>query len=145
MNDRFHLQRFINAQQPVFDKVCAELAEGRKRTHWMWFIFPQIQGLGHSEMAHTFAISSLEEAKAYLQHPILGARLHACSRLVANIQGRTIEEIFGYPDDLKFHSCMTLFAQTAPAPGNQIFLECMEKYFGGKLNSTTLKLLSSHN
>jgi uncharacterized protein (DUF1810 family) len=145
MNDRFHLQRFLDAQQPVFDKVCAELAEGRKRTHWMWFIFPQIQGLGHSEMAHRFAISSLEEAQAYLQHPTLGARLHTCSQLVANVQGRTIEAIFGYPDDLKFHSCMTLFAQVASAPDNQIFLKCMEKYFGGKLDLATLNLLSSRN
>lgn len=145
MNDRFHLQRFLDAQQPVFDKVCTELDEGRKRTHWMWFIFPQIQGLGHSEMARTFAISSLKEAQAYLQHPILGARLRKCSQLVANIQGRTIEEIFGYPDDLKFHSCMTLFAQAAIAPDNQIFLECMRKYFGGKLDSITLNLLSSRN
>ncbi|MGZ5818200.1 MAG: DUF1810 domain-containing protein [Burkholderiaceae bacterium] len=139
MNDPFHLQRFLDAQQPVFENVCAELAEGKKRSHWMWFIFPQIKGLGRSDMARRFAISSIEEAQAYLAHPILGPRLRECSRLVANVQGRSIDDIFGYPDNLKFHSSMTLFAQAAP--DNQIFLDCLQQYFEGRPDQATLHQL----
>ncbi|MGZ3237322.1 MAG: DUF1810 domain-containing protein [Burkholderiaceae bacterium] len=139
MSDPFNLQRFLDAQKPVFDKVCAELAEGRKRSHWMWFIFPQIKGLGHSDMARKFAISSLEEAKAYLTHPILGSRLRECCRLVANIEGRSIDDIFGYPDNLKFHSSMSLFAQATS--DNQIFMDCLKKYFGGNPDQATLNQL----
>lgn len=141
MNDPYQLQRFVDAQQPVFDAVCAELRAGQKRTHWMWFIFPQIQGLGTSVMARRFAISSLDEAGAYLQHPLLGPRLHACSRLVAMIEGRSIAAIFGYPDDLKFHSSMTLFAQADT--DNRIFLDCLRKYFAGKPDPLTLARLRS--
>src|SRR5258705_13750048 len=115
MHDPYNLSRFVDAQDPVYEQALAELRQGRKTSHWMWFVFPQIQGLGHSYMAQQFAISSLEEAKAYLQHPILGARLRECTKLVNDTNGRTIHQIFGYPDDLKFHSCMTLFAQASTA------------------------------
>ncbi len=139
MHDPYNLQRFVDAQQPVFDTVCAELRAGRKRSHWMWFVFPQIKGLGHSAMAHEFAISSIEEAKAYLAHPILGARLRECSRLVAALDGRSIEEIFGYPDDMKFRSSMSLFAQAAS--DNQVFVDCLQKYFAGEPDPATLARL----
>jgi uncharacterized protein (DUF1810 family) len=139
MDDRFHLQRFLDAQQPVFERVCAELAAGKKRSHWMWFIFPQIKGLGQSDIARKFAISSLDEAREYVKHPVLGARLLECSKLVADLADRTIDEIFGYPDNLKFHSSMTLFAQAEP--GNEIFKQCLQKYFGGKPDQMTLELL----
>lgn len=141
MNDQYHLQRFVDAQQPVFERVCAELRAGDKRTHWMWFIFPQVKGLGHSELARRYAISSVAEASAYLEHPILGARLRECSRLVAAVDGRTIDEIFGYPDDMKFRSSMTLFAQTAS--DNQVFSDCLQKYFNGEPDPLTLSQLHS--
>src|SRR5271157_938227 len=120
MNDPFNLQRFVDAQRPIFDQVCSELRDGRKTSHWMWFIFPQIKGLGHSQLARKFAIASLEEANAYLEHPILGPRLIECTNLVNLIEGRSIEQIFGYPDNLKFCSCMTLFAR---ATDNHVFVE----------------------
>ena len=136
MDDRFQLQRFVDAQQPVYETVLSELRAGRKRSHWMWFIFPQIAGLGHSTMAHRFALSSLDEAAAYLAHPVLGLRLRECSVLVAGIEGRPIAEIFGYPDDVKFRSSMTLFAQAAPE--EPIFAACLRKYFAGELDPQTL-------
>lgn len=139
MDDPFRLQRFVDAQNAVYDTVCAELRAGRKRSHWMWFIFPQIAGLAHSAAAHMFAISSLDEAKAYLDHPVLGARLRECSQLVAAIDGRTVEQIFGYPDDLKFRSSMTLFAQTTT--DNAVFIDCLQKYFAGQPDPATLALL----
>lgn len=139
MSDPYNLQRFVDAQRPVFDTVCAELRAGEKRSHWMWFIFPQIQGLGSSTMARRFAIPSIDEAKAYLEHPVLGARLRECSRLVADVNGRAIEEIFGYPDDMKFRSSMTLFAQAAP--DNEVFVECLRKYFEGEADRSTLARL----
>ena len=139
MSDPFRLQRFLDAQQPIFDNVCTELAAGKKHSHWMWFIFPQIKGLGQSDMARKFAISSLDEAKAYSRHPILGARLRECSRLVADVTDRTIDDIFGYPDNLKFHSSMTLFTQADT--DNQIFMNCLQKYFEGKLDPATLAQL----
>ena len=138
-NDGFNLQRFITAQDPVFDTVCAELREGRKRTHWMWFIFPQIAGLGGSQTSNYFAISGRAEAQAYLSHPVLGPRLSECVSLVMKIEGRTIGEIFGSPDNLKFKSCLTLFA--AAAPDNQIFLEALQKYFAGEEDEATLSRL----
>src|SRR2546425_8541472 len=110
MNDPYNLQRFVDAQEPFYEEVCRELREGYKRSHWMWFIFPQIKGLGHSPMANKFAISSLQEAEAYLNHPILGPRLRECSRLVTLLEGRSIDQIFGSTDSLKFRSSMTLFA-----------------------------------
>ena len=138
MNDPFNLQRFVDAQSPIFDQVCSELRDGAKRSHWMWFIFPQIKGLGNSELARKFAISSREEAKAYLDHPILAPRLIECTKLVNVIERRTIEQIFGYPDYLKFRSCVTLFANTAD---NQIFAEALRKYFKGKSDPGTLERL----
>ena len=140
MEDRFHLQRFIGAQQPVYAAVLSELRAGRKRSHWMWFIFPQLAGLGHSVTSRTFAVSSFSEAVAYLAHPTLGPRLRECAALVAGIEGRSIAEIFGYPDDLKFHSSMTLFAQAAPQ--EPVFATCLQKYFGGRPDPQTLALLS---
>jgi len=138
MADPFDLERFVQAQETVYSRVVAELREGRKRSHWMWFIFPQIAGLGQSAMAQRYAIGSLEEAKAYLQHPVLGPRLGECTRLVNAIEGRTIEAIFGYPDDLKFRSSMTLFAA---AGGEQIFAEALDKYFGGAPDPLTIQQL----
>jgi len=129
MNDAYDLQRFVDAQDPVFDQVCEGLRRGRKETHWMWFVFPQPKGLGSSGMSIRFAISSQAEANAYLRHPILGPRLIECTRLVNLIEGRSIEEIFDYPDDLKFRSCMTLFASAAP--DNPVFAHALQKYFGG--------------
>jgi uncharacterized protein (DUF1810 family) len=129
MHDTHNLQRFVDAQNPVYREVCAELRAGRKAGHWMWYIFPQIAGLGYSYMSNKFAISSLEEAEAYLQHPVLGPRLRECSRLVTLVEGRSISHILGYPDDMKFRSSMTLFAHATSE--NNIFKEAIEKYFGG--------------
>jgi uncharacterized protein (DUF1810 family) len=137
--DPHNLQRFLDAQNPVYAQVCSELRAGRKTSHWMWFIFPQIQGLGYSPLARKFAVSSLQEAQAYLDHPILGARLRECCRLVNLVEGRSIEEIFGYPDDLKFRSSMTLFAHAAA--DNQIFLDALAKYFNGEFDPLTLERL----
>ncbi len=139
MPDQFDLQRFVDAQQPIYEQVLAELRAGRKRSHWMWFIFPQIKGLGHSAMARKFAISSLAEARAYLDHALLGPRLRECSLLVAAVNGRSIDAIFGYPDDLKFHSSMTLFATAAT--DDQIFKDCLRKYFTGQSDPETMTLL----
>jgi uncharacterized protein (DUF1810 family) len=136
MNDPYNLQRFVDAQQAVFDTVRNELRAGSKRSHWMWFIFPQIQGLGSSEMARRFAISSADEARAYLGHPVLGGRLRECSALVAALDGRTAEEVFGYPDDMKFRSSMTLFASVSPE--DEVFSQCLHKYFGGEPDAATL-------
>ena len=143
MNDPYNLQRFVDAQNPVFDDVCSELRAGRKTGHWMWFVFPQIQGLGKSETARHFAISSLAEAKAYLAHPILGPRLRECAFLVASIKGSSAEEIFGGIDCLKLRSSMTLFAQATP--DNEIFLDVLEKYFCGESDKRTLQLLQIDN
>jgi uncharacterized protein (DUF1810 family) len=140
MDDRFRLQRFVDAQQPVYPAVLSELRAGRKRSHWMWFIFPQVAGLGHSATSQMFAVSSLAEAAAYLAHRTLGSRLRECAALVAGIDGRSIVEVFGHPDELKFHSSMTLFARAAP--GEPIFAACLEKYFGGQPDSQTLARLS---
>lgn len=141
MNDQFNLQRFVDAQQPVFNAVCTELREGCKRSHWMWFIFPQIQGLGASAMARRFAISSIQEARAYLKHPLLGPRLRECSQLVAQVQGRSIAEIFASPDDMKFRSSMTLFARAAV--DNQIFNCCLQKYYDAQPDPMTLAVLEN--
>ena len=141
MNDPYYLQRFVDAQQSVFDDVCQELRDGRKRSHWMWFVFPQIKGLGRSDMALKFAISSREEAEAYLEHPILGPRLRECSRIVAALDGRSIEDIFGYPDTMKFQSSMTLFAHVAA--DNKVFNNCLRKYFKREPDPATLARLGS--
>ena len=136
MNDPYNLQRFTDAQNPIYGQVCSELRHGCKTGHWMWFIFPQIRGLGHSPRASKFAISSLEEAGAYLNHPILGSRLRECTRLVNHIEGRTIRQIFGYPDDLKFRSSMTLFAHATSE--NQDFKDALQKYFAGEYDRLTV-------
>jgi uncharacterized protein (DUF1810 family) len=139
LNDPYHLQRFVDAQNPVFEEVCSELCGGRKESHWMWFVFPQLKGLGRSWMAEEFGISSLAEAEAYLQHAILGPRLRECTRLVNSVEGRSVEQIFGSIDSMKFRSSMTLFAQVSP--GNEIFVSALEKYFEGKADRRTLELL----
>ncbi len=140
MTDEYNLLRFLEAQDHVYGAVLDELRAGKKSSHWMWFIFPQIAGLGHSGMAQTFAITSLAEAKAYLQHPILGPRLRECTQLVLNVDGRSAEEIFGYPDNLKFRSCLTLF-MTATTD-NKVFKEALLKYFEGKPDALTLDILA---
>jgi|SRR5579883_2626363 len=133
------LEHFVQAQEPVIERVLVELRAGRKTSHWMWFVFPQIQGLGHSPMAQRFAVPSRAAAEAYLRHPILGPRLRECARLVNAIDGRHIEDIFGYPDSLKFRSSMTLFAHAAA--DNQVFVEAIAKYFGGEYDPMTLERL----
>lgn len=132
----YDLQRFIDAQQPVFDRVIAELKQGRKRGHWIWFIFPQLKGLGHSSNSEFFGISSLQEAAAYVQHPVLGPRLMQCTELVNSVEGSSAEDIFGEIDAMKFRSSMTLFAKAAP--DNQIFADAIGKYFGGRLDGLTI-------
>jgi uncharacterized protein (DUF1810 family) len=134
--DPFNLGRFEEAQAGVYARVCEELRAGEKRSHWMWFIFPQIRGLGRSPMAERFAIGSMDEAKAYLGHPVLGGRLRECTSLVNGVEGRTALEIFGFPDDLKFCSSMTLFAK---AGDGAVFRRAIEKYFGGRMDSGTLE------
>jgi uncharacterized protein (DUF1810 family) len=136
MDDRFDLQRFVDAQDGVLAQVETELRAGRKQTHWMWFVFPQIAGLGHSPMAQRFAISSRDEALAYLDHPILGPRLRALTTLVNAVEGRSAHEIFGSPDDLKFRSSMTLFSEVAADAGP--FAEALRKYFDGIGDPATL-------
>jgi uncharacterized protein (DUF1810 family) len=136
MDDPYNLNRFVEAQNRVYHQVISELRQGSKRSHWMWFVFPQIKGLGQSPVSRTFAISSLEEAKAYLRHPILGPRLIECTTLVNATSGLTIHDIFGDPDDLKFHSSMTLFAHATPQ--NQVFVEALRKFFGSKDDQLTL-------
>jgi uncharacterized protein (DUF1810 family) len=133
------LQRFLDAQAPVYEEVCAELRAGRKQSHWMWFIFPQLRGLGSSPMAQHYGIASLDEARAYLAHPVLGARLRACSALVAALQGRSAHQIFGSPDDMKFRSSMTLFAHAAD--DDAVFVECLAKYYGGVEDEASLARL----
>jgi uncharacterized protein (DUF1810 family) len=113
VTDPFNLERFVRAQDPVYPRVLKELRQGHKETHWMWFIFPQRKGLGSSPTAVLYAISSLEEARAYLEHPKLGPRLRECTALVNAIEGKSLDQIFGYPDNLKFHSCMELFAEAS--------------------------------
>jgi uncharacterized protein (DUF1810 family) len=142
MTDNYHLQRFLDAQNHVYGAVLDELRTGRKSSHWMWFIFPQFTGLGHSGTAQKFAIASLDEAKAYLQHRILGPRLRECTQLVLDVEGRSAEEIFGYQDHLKFRSCLTLF-MTATTD-NKVFKDALLKYFDGKPDTVTLDILAHH-
>jgi uncharacterized protein (DUF1810 family) len=137
--DPHNLQRFVDAQRDVYERVEMELRAGRKETHWMWFIFPQIAGLGHSSMAQKFALASLAEAKAYLDHPLLGPRLRKCTNLVTSVDGRSIEEILGYPDNLKFHSSMTLFAHATS--DNQVFVDALRKYFRDEFDTATMSRL----
>jgi len=137
--DQFHLERFVQAQQPVYKRVVSELQAGEKMSHWMWFIFPQIRGLGRSPVSIEFAISGREEALAYLQHPVLGPRLKECTHLVLLVVGRSALEIFGSPDDIKFKSCMTLFAKVSSA--DDIFERALQKYFNGVPDNLTLDRL----
>jgi uncharacterized protein (DUF1810 family) len=130
---------FTAAQAPIYDTVIAELAAGRKVSHWMWFIFPQLTGLGQSAISQKFGIASLEAAKAYLAHPLLGARLRQCTMLVNAVEGATVHEIFGTPDDLKFHSSMTLFAHAAP--DEPAFRAALVRYFGGEEDARTVAML----
>ena len=133
----YDLERFVEAQAGVYSQVCSELRAGRKRSHWMWFIFPQIRGLGSSPTAVHYAIDSLAEAAAYLAYPVLGPRLRECTALVLGTSGKTVEAIFGYPDHLKFHSSMTLFAKASS--DENIFEEALAKFFGGALDQATLE------
>ena len=133
------LDRFVQAQAASFDHALAELQSGHKRSHWMWFIFPQLAGLGASALSQRYAIQSLAEAEAYLQHPVLGRRLIECAEAVLAVEGRSALDIFGSPDDLKLRSCATLFAQVSP-PGS-VFERLLEKYFDARPDERTLRLL----
>jgi uncharacterized protein (DUF1810 family) len=142
--ETYDLQRFLDAQASVYEEARSELAAGHKRGHWMWFIFPQIRGLGSSPTAQHFAISNLDEAIAYLEHPVLGARLRECTALVNAIEGKSLSEVFGYPDDLKFHSSVTLFAAAekfAEFGHNEVFRNALAKYFAAKPDQATLDRL----
>lgn len=141
MKDNFNFQRFLDAQAPVYETVLVELKQGEKTSHWMWYIFPQLAGLGRSITAARFAIGSEQEARAYLAHPILGERLTACTQLVLKVCGRNAQQIFGYPDHLKFHSSMTLFNHVAK--GNDAFEEAIMKYYKSKADQLTLDLLAA--
>ena len=138
-DDPFDLSRFTSAQEGIYDGVLTELRRGHKRTHWMWYIFPQIDGLGQSTTSKHYAIKSIEEARQYLNHPVLGTRLLKCAEAVLTIEGRSVSEIFGYPDDLKFKSSMTLFAYEADP--RSVFVRILDKYFDGKQDIKTLRLL----
>ena len=135
------LQRFVQAQDPRMDDVTGELRAGRKRTHWMWFVFPQLRGLGHSQMAWHFGLQSRDEAVAYLAHPVLGTRLRACVELVLAVDGRTAHDIFGSPDDLKLRSCLTLFREVDGMHG--AFGRALDKYYDGTPDPATLDLLAT--
>jgi uncharacterized protein (DUF1810 family) len=139
MADKFQLERFVAAQAPVYPRVLAELGRGLKESHWMWFIFPQPSGLGFSAMAQRYAIASLEEARAYLGHDLLGARLRECTDLVNGHRDQTADAIFGYPDTLKFRSSMTLFAEAAEEEAR--FRGAIEIFFGGEGDEKTLEIL----
>jgi uncharacterized protein (DUF1810 family) len=135
MADPFNLERFVDAQASVYEQIRRELTVGRKQSHWMWFVFPQIAGLGQSPMSVRFAIASLDEAKAYLAHAVLGARIRECTQLSLYVEGKTAREIFGSIDEMKFRSSMTLFARAAP--DEEIFQHCIDKYFAGAPDPAT--------
>ncbi|HKD55276.1 MAG TPA: DUF1810 domain-containing protein [Steroidobacteraceae bacterium] len=162
MSDPYNLTRYVAAQEPVFARVCAELTAGRKQTHWMWFVFPQLRGLGSSPMAERYGVGSIEEARAYLAHPLLGKRLRHCTQLLNSVDGRSAEAIFGYPDYLKFRSCMTLFAAAAgeqedargprfaggamsgtatAQAADRVFSEALGRYFAGEGDPLTREAL----
>jgi len=138
MASDFDLQRFVAAQEGVMDSVREELRAGRKRSHWMWFVFPQLRGLGTSAMAQRYGIASLEEARAYLAHPVLGPRLRECCELMLAVTGRSAHEILGSPDDLKFRSCVTLFSLAAP--DEPLFRRCLDRFHEGAPDTRTLAL-----
>jgi uncharacterized protein (DUF1810 family) len=138
--DPFDLERFVTAQAPVFDRALAELQAGRKRSHWMWFIFPQLRGLGFSTTARLYGVASLAEARAYLAHPLLGPRLETCTRDVLALENRSLHDIFGTPDDMKFGSCMTLFSLAADG-NDSSFRAGLDRYCGGRQDERTMELL----
>jgi uncharacterized protein (DUF1810 family) len=137
-NDPFDLERFVQAQAADYDQALSELRDGEKRSHWMWYIFPQIEGLGDSSMSRRYSIKSAGEARAYLDHRILGPRLRECAAVVNGILGRSAHQIFGSPDDMKLRSSMTLFARVS---GDDVFEQVLGKYFNGQHDSETLRLL----
>ena len=139
MPDSFNLERFVTAQAAVYPQVLAELSAGRKCSHWIWFIFPQMKGLGRSSQSEVYGIGSLAEAASYAHHSLLGPRLVECTRLVNQVKGRTIREILGPPDDMKFRSSITLFVRAAE--NNSVFHDALKKYFNGEADPLTLKLL----
>jgi len=139
-DDGFNLQRFVTAQAPVFDAVLEELRAGRKRSHWMWFVFPQLRGLGRSPTAQFYGIASLDEARAYLAHPLLGPRLDLCTKTVLQNAGRPLRTIFGSPDDMKFRSSMTLFALASPE-ASTAFHQALALWCDGEMDEGTLALL----
>jgi uncharacterized protein (DUF1810 family) len=139
--DPYHLGRFLEAQEDDYERALSEIRDGRKRSHWMWYIFPQFDGLAFSSTSKHYAIKSLDEARAYLEHPILGPRLRECAEAVIGVEGRTAHEIFGSPDDLKLRSCATLFACVSP-PGS-VFDRLLEKYYQGQRDEKTLHLLGN--
>jgi uncharacterized protein (DUF1810 family) len=136
--DPHDLARFVSAQEPVIDEVLEELRRGRKRTHWMWFVFPQLKGLGMSAMAQHYGIASLGEARAYLAHPVLGPRLRECCELMLAVPRKSAHDILGSPDDLKFRSCVTLFALAAPQ--ETLFQGCLDRFYGGVPDPRTVAL-----
>ncbi|MBZ9653709.1 DUF1810 domain-containing protein [Phyllobacterium lublinensis] len=138
----FDLQRFVVAQAPAFDAALKELQSGRKQTHWMWFVFPQMRGLGHSSQAEFYGIASLDEARAYLAHELLGMRLVQCTETVLHTEASSLYALFGSPDDMKFKSCMTLFSVAADEPDN-LFLEALQRWCDGSLDERTLALISN--
>lgn len=140
-SDPYDLERFVEAQAGTYEQALAELRRGRKRTHWMWYVFPQLRGLGASALSHRYAIGSLEEARAYLAHPVLGPRLVECAEAVLAVQGRSARDIFGSPDDLKLRSSATLFAAVSP-PGS-VFHRVIDRYFGGQADDRTLALIGA--
>ena len=141
MDDPYDLDRFVQAQASVYETALAEVRAGRKRSHWMWFVFPQLTGLGSSDFARRYAIRSVAEAEAYLRHPVLGPRLVECFDAVLGVEGRSALEIFGSPDDMKLRSCATLFARVTPA--GLVFDQLIAKYFGGERDQKTLRLLQA--
>jgi len=141
-DDRFNLARFVTAQAPVIESVLAELRAGRKRSHWMWFVFPQLSGLGRSSTARFYGIGSIDEARAYLAHPLLGPRLDLCTGIVLASESSSLHAIFGSPDDMKFRSCMTLFSLAMDDPDNP-FRQALDRWCGGRLDEQTLALIDA--
>ena len=141
-NDPFNLDRFVSVQATKYDGICEELRNGKKLTHWMWYIFPQFDGLGYSPTSKLYAIKSKEEARQYLEHPVLGTRLLECVQILLELEGRSASQIFGFPDDLKLKSSMTLFA--AVQSQELAFARVLDKYFQGKRDTRTIELLEQH-
>ena len=143
MNSDNPLNRFLSAQQPLYSQVLKELRNAKKTTHWMWFFFPQIEGLGNSPTAKYYSIKSIEEAKEYIAHPALGKRLLECTNILLQIENKTADEIFGSPDNLKLRSCMTLF--NFVVPGQKVFADALQKYFAGEEDEKTIAILKQMN